>query len=164
MDHGDELKRILGIPDWRHLSREKVVDLMSTMDEVTARRFLEKFPEAARLVTDTTTVLGEMHEATLASNDKSQDEVMREWQAVGAAIDSQLQRDDLDPDQRDRLIDRRFLAAERLTEADGRNKAFLDRLDHRKTLFAVVLAGTVITLAAGGKAILQNRSLLSRMS
>ncbi|WP_346540087.1 transposase [Micromonospora sp. DPT] len=151
MDHGDELKRTPGIPE-------------STMDEDTARRFQKKFPEAARLVTDTTTALGEMHRATLASNDKSQDQVMREWQAVGAAIDTQLQRDDLDPDQRDRLIDRRFRAAERLAEADGRNKAFLDRLDHRKTLFAVALAGTVITLAAGGKAIFQNRSLLTRMS
>ncbi|MEU4554343.1 hypothetical protein [Micromonospora violae] len=140
------------------------MDLVSNMDEDTARMFLERFPEAARLVTDTTTALGEMHQATLASNDKSQDQVMREWRAVGAGIDAQLQRDDLDPDQRDRLIDQRFLAAERLTEADGRNKAFLDRLDHRKTLFALVLAGTVITLAAGGKAIIQNRSPLIRMS
>ncbi|MFJ2081311.1 hypothetical protein ACIOBK_02080 [Micromonospora chokoriensis] len=146
------------------MTGEVHMDLVSTMDEDTARMFLEKFPEAARLVTDTTTALGEMHQATLASNDKSQDQVMREWQAVGAGIDAQLQRDDLGPDQRERLIGQRFLAAERLTEADGKNKAFLDRLDHRKTLFALVLAGTVITLAAGGKAIFQNRSLLSRMS
>ncbi|MER5458048.1 hypothetical protein ABT008_25065 [Micromonospora sp. NPDC002389] len=146
------------------MTGEVHMDLVSTMDENTTRVFLEKFPEAARLVTDTTTSLGEVHQATLASNDKSQDQVMREWQAVGAGIDAQLQRDDLDPDQRDRLIGQRLLVAERLTEADGRNKAFLDRLDHRKTLFAVVLAGTVITLAASGKAVLQNRSLLSRLS
>ncbi|MEU5669060.1 hypothetical protein ABZ749_01555 [Micromonospora sp. NPDC047753] len=146
------------------MTGEVHMDPVSTMDEDTARMFLEKFPEAARLVTATTTALAEVHQATLASNDRSQDQVMREWQAVGAAIDAQLQRDDLDPDQRDRLIDQRFLAAQRLTEADGRNKAFLDRLDDRKTLFAVVLAATAITLAAGGKAILQNRSLLSRIS
>ncbi|MEV1013207.1 hypothetical protein AB0I89_26685 [Micromonospora sp. NPDC049801] len=167
MDVGgeDEVKRLLGITDWRGLSKEKFrqfVAMMPDMDKETRIKLIEQLPEVMRFAAEVVAGMTKVHDATLAANEGSQARVQQTWDEIRATISAQLDRDDLDTDGRVALADRLILIGDRQAEADARNKTYLDRWDSKRTLGLLAAAVILTTLAAGGKTALQNGSLLRR--
>lgn len=49
----ESTKKAMGIPDWRHVSKDKVIELVSSLqslDKDTAKELIQKFPRLADLV------------------------------------------------------------------------------------------------------------------
>jgi len=167
MDIGsdDAAKRLLDITDWRNLSKEKFlqfVAMVPDMDKEVRMKLIEQLPEVMRLAAETTTGLGKVHDSTLSSNDKSQDQVHEAWREIRVTIAAQLERDDLGSDERKALNEQLIQTGERQAEADSKNKTYLDRWDNRKTFSIFAAAVILTTLAVGGKTAFQNGSLVRR--
>jgi hypothetical protein len=161
----DEAKRLLGVTDWRGLSRKKFlqfVAMMPDMDKETRIKLIEQLPEVMRFAAEAVAGMTKVHDATLIANEQSQARAQQTWDEIRATISAQLDRDDLDPAGRVALVDRLIVTGERQAAADARNKTYLDRWDSKKTLGILAAAVVLTILAAGGKTALQNGSLLRR--
>ncbi|MDM4722797.1 hypothetical protein QTQ03_25530 [Micromonospora sp. WMMA1363] len=99
----DEVKTALGIDNWRKLSKDHVLQLVAMMpdfDKDVRLAVLKQLPELQKIVGKAMTAARKVHEATLASNDKSQENDYQGRREARASIIAQLERDDLDPQTR----------------------------------------------------------------
>ena len=161
----EDVKKVLDIDTWRHLSKEKVFQLVAMMPEMekdVQLKIIEQLPELTKLSVKAMTTLRRVHESTLSSNEKSQEHVHRAFQEARATITAQLQRDDLDPETRRHLSDLLVQTADKESAKDTENKSFLDRLVNKTTVGVAAAAILVTVVAAGGKAALQNGEALRK--
>lgn len=153
----DDVKTALGIDNWRKLSRDHVLQLVAMMpdlDKDVRLAVLKQLPELQKILVKAMTTVRKMHEATLASNDKSQENDYQGRREARASIIAQLERDDLDPETRRHLNDLLMQLSDKDAEKDSENKRYLDRWMTKATIgvaAAVVLTGVAI----GGKVGLQ---------
>lgn len=126
----DEAKalRMLDIPDFRHLSKEKAVQLVSMLDRVdpsVAMAVLEQYPQFAKIVLETFTSWKESVAKALEENGKISHETVA---AVGAAINhlgALLAREDISENERAQIADRMIELAKLARDIDKTNKDFI---------------------------------------
>ena len=160
----EDVKKVLDIETWRNLSKEKVfqlVAMMPEMDKEVQLKVLEQLPEITRLAVKTMTTARKVHESTLSSNEKSQENVHRGYQETRAAIIAELQRDGLDTETRRHLVGLLMQTADKESAKDSENKHFLDGLVNKTTL-GVAAALVLTAVAAGAKVALQNGNPLRK--
>lgn len=137
----DEAKalKILDIPDFRHLNKEKAVQLVSMLDRVdpsVAKAVLEQYPQFAKIVMETLTNWKESVAKALEENGKITHETMM---AINAAINhlgSLLARDDISGEERAQIADKMIELAKLAHDVDKSNKDFI--------LKALGIAGGVV--------------------
>lgn len=161
----EDVKNVLGIDTWRNLSKDKVFQLVAMMPEIDKDiqlKIIEQLPEITKIAVKVMTTVRKVHDATLSSNEKSQEHVHQGYQEVRAAYIAQLERDDLDPETRRYLNEYLMQTADKDYAKDSENKHYLDRWASRAALGAA--AAVVLTaVAVGGKVALQNRDALPKL-
>ncbi|MEV4519288.1 hypothetical protein ACGFKZ_10190 [Micromonospora tulbaghiae] len=161
----EDVKKVLDIDTWRNLSKEKVFQLVAMMPEMEKEvqlKIIEQLPELTKLAVKAMTVVRKVHESTLSSNEKSQENVHKGYQEARAAIIAQLERGDLDPETRRHLNELLMQTADKESAKDSENKHFLDRLVNKTTLGVAVAAVVLTAVATGGKVALQNGDALRK--
>jgi hypothetical protein len=160
----EDAKRELGIDTWRNLSKDKVLQFVAMMPEIDNEvqlRIIEQLPEITKLAVKVMSAVRKAHESTLSSNEKSQGNVHRGYQEARAAIIAQLQRDDLNPDERRYLNEILMQTADKESAKDSENKHYLDRWINRVALGAAA-AAVLTAVAVGGKVALQKGDALRK--
>ena len=145
----------LGIPDFRHMTKEKVVGFVSMlphMDPEVAKKALEQFPEFAKTALAITEGLKAEVEALVASNATNTQEFNRACLSILDSLKGELSREGLSEEARANIIDQMLQVASLMSEKDTENKAFHAGLAKCVCFFRVFL---VISMAAllGAKAI-----------
>ncbi|MGW6540530.1 hypothetical protein ACWGBV_03440 [Streptomyces sp. NPDC055051] len=123
-----EVKRKLGIPDWRGLSKEKVLKFAAAMPEMATEvrlKLIEQFPAFKDLGKANIDAVTQAHKSTLTANDNSQNQFHKASQDHRDALRAGLGRDDLSWEQRDALHDRFERNVRQASEKDSENKQFL---------------------------------------
>lgn len=142
MDEKQVLKK-LDIPDFRHLSKDKAMQLasmISEMDPEVAKKALEQFPDFARSCTD---ALGEYKgviEEAFKQSKEGAERVFAMCDAIMAALGKMLEEDDLTFEQRMAVVKEMKEVADIVA---------LQEREHRHFVMAGAkyFAGGVITLA-----------------
>ncbi|MEU0028528.1 hypothetical protein [Streptomyces sp. NPDC006335] len=122
------LKRKLGIPDWRNLSKDKVLKFAAAMPEMATEvrlKLIEQFPAFKDLAKADIDAVTEAHKSTLAANENSQNHFYQASQDQRDALRADLGRDDLSWEQREALHDRLDQNVRRVSEKDSESKQFL---------------------------------------
>ncbi|MFD9394096.1 hypothetical protein ACFWBB_26180 [Streptomyces sp. NPDC060000] len=147
------VKRKLAIPNWRNLSKDKVLKFAAAMPEMATElrlELIEQFPAFKDLSKADIDAVTEAHKSTLAANENSQNHFYRASQDQRDALQADLSRDDLSWAQREALHDRLDRNVGRVSEKDSENKQFLGA-----GMKLVVAAGAVALWASvvfvGGK-------------
>ena len=152
----DDVKKALAIREWRDLSAEQFFQLAAMMPQIdkdVQPKILDQLPEIAKIAIKQSTEIRKVHESTLASNDRSQDQVHSAYREVRAAYAAQLQEDDLDPEVRMYLNGLIMQTADKQSAKDSENKPFLERTFVKATLS--IAAGIAAVAVIAGRALLQ---------
>ena len=136
----------LGITDFRHMTKEKVVKFASMlpyMDPGVAKKALEQFPAFKDLASDTVVELGNIVEKALNENATSQNAYYNVCNSIIASLQEELKQEALTSEDRDRIENKMIEVARMIGEKDSENKKFLVKL-----VTIVGFAGIAITAIA----------------
>lgn len=139
--------RKLGISDFRHLSKEKAIQLVSMLDRVdpeVAKKALEQYPQFAKVGIQALVDWKETVGNALVENGKMSADIMREFDAVLSTLRSLSEDPNLDEASRLQAASLMIEVVGLVNEADKRNKEFI--------LTALKITGSVslgvLTIAA----------------
>ena len=126
----DERKalRMLNIPDFRHMTKEKAVQLVSMLDRVdpaVAKAVLEQYPEFASILLESARDWKESVGTALEENGKITRETAAAINAAISSLSGLLEREDVGEAERDSAAERMVELARLLNEVDKRNKDFI---------------------------------------
>ena len=127
----DKVLRKLDIPDFRHMTKDKVVSFVSMlpqMDPEVAKRALEQFPAFAETSLAIVNCLRENLGDIVDSNAANAAEFNARCQDALNALETLLLRDDLSDAGREQAINGIMGVLELMREFDRENKAFLKGL------------------------------------
>lgn len=154
-----EVMDALGIESWRNLSKDKVLQLVAMLPDMSAEvalEVVEKFPEFANFALSALKSLGKRHESTLVQNGLSQGNASRANQEMRAFLFAEAEKDQ--PwEQKRYLIDQAMATTSADAEKDAENKKFLDGLFGK----VAAITGGVVALGivfVGGRVLMQDAS------
>lgn len=147
----------LGIEDFRHLSKDKVMALATAlphMDPEVAKKALEQFPDFANAVRGALGDYRAVAEKALEAGKDGSKDVIATYMVVMSSLEKTLEQDDLTFDQRMEVMDRMREIADAIYKCDKDAKDFI--LEVLKGMGVVVLSASALVLAAlGGNAMIK---------
>ena len=164
MNEKQVLKK-LDIPDFRHITKDKVITLTSMLDRVdpeVARKALEQFPEFANLAREMVIEQKNVIEKAFEENAKGVEAYYAACKQILDGLRTQLEKDDLTHEERSEIIDNMLAVAENMSRKDSEDKKF--HLDAIKFFggFAAII-GVAALAALGGNAKIDIGELANRL-
>lgn len=139
--------RELGIPDFRHLTKDKVVGFVSMlpqMDPEVAKHALEQFPAFAETSLAIVNCLKDSLGAMISSNAANMAEFNARCQEALSALEAELKREDLSDEGRKLIINGILGIIEAISQKDSEDK------EHHRSLFLQVAGVCVIVVLSLG--------------
>lgn len=153
--------RKLDIPDFRHMTKDKVVQfasLLPNMDPEVAKKALEQFPEFKDMTIEIVNQLRQTMEKSVDSNNRSQDAFYSACDEVISILNEELQKDNLTSEDENRIRGSIIHVLEMMNEKDSENKKFLLGLVKTAGATACTLLLTT-AVVLGGKGELPIKSI-----
>lgn len=151
-----EVKDALGLPDWRHLRKDHVLQLMSMLSDMDSRvalNILGQLPDIAIFARVAMEDVAKGHDATLSSNARSM-ELLHEVQMARLGLLTGELSKDVSPEERLYLVNEVREVHVAAMAKDTENKRFLSEQFHKRLMGAlagaVALAGVVFAAAKAG--------------
>jgi hypothetical protein len=149
----EAVKKALGISSFRELSREKMLAFAAAMPDMANEvrlKLIEQLPSFQKFALDAVSTVERTFDSTLLANEHSQDQATQAFAEVRGLIKGELDRDDLDEDHRQFLIQSALSTAESQALIDSENKHFL--AGQLKTVGATAaVAITAAIVLVGGR-------------
>ena len=142
----DQVKDYLNIPDFRHITRDKLIEFVSTipdMDKEVAIKAIEQFPEFTGYAKVLVSHYKLMCDAILKENGSSVQAAMAGYKQTLDVL-SDLAKEDLSPADKRFFAERMVEVADKMAALDTSNKSFLSGVVKYITGFA---GGTLIICA-----------------
>jgi len=147
----------LGIEDFRHLTKAKVIHLASMlnqMDPEVAKKALEQFPEFSKTLSEMAHEYRDTLERAVSSNNESVQTYYGICKSIIDSLQKELENENLSFEERKYIIEQMKDIAQMVGEKDSENKKFLASM---VAIGAVVLtaAAAFLAQALGGNTNLQ---------
>lgn len=142
----------LGIEDFRHLTKDKVITMASMLDKMdpeVAKKALEQFPEFAATTKEMLMEYKEILDKGLESNQKSVQAYYDTCNSTIASLQKQLEDENLSFEDKRYIIDRMLEVSKMMGEKDSENKKIIATLAVIGATAACV-ATAVLASAIGG--------------
>lgn len=134
----------LDIPDFRHLSKEKIMtffSMLSNMDPEVAKKAIEQFPSYADAVKEVVSEYMTFFTKALSDNNESVQAYYSICNAILKQLSKMLEKDELSFEEKSYIIEKMMEIESRVNEKDTENKR------HRLRICAFVATGFVIVIA-----------------
>ena len=144
----------LGIQDFRHLTKSKVINLVSMLDKMdpdVAKKALEQFPEFAQTCKEMLLEYKDTLDKGMSSNDKSIQTVYDTYNTIIVSLQKQLDNENLSFEEKKYIIEQMKEIADKVDKKDTENKQWITGM---VALAAATALGVVVSLASslGGNA------------
>lgn len=142
----------LGIEDFRHLSKDKVIDFVSmipNMDPEVAKAAIEQFPEFASTMRSIMVDYKQELETALKQNDDSVKAYYDACNKILDSLDKLLNDPELSTDEKMQIVEKMQEIQRMMGEKDTENKKHLRDMLAIASVVVVTIAGTAITLLGG---------------
>lgn len=149
-----DLLKLLDIPSFRHMSKDKLVSFVSALPEIdpeVAKKALEQFPDFASAMVEITGRYKEIIDKCLEGSDADTATLLAACSAINESIQRELEKNGLTFEERERLIDKSIQVVQMMRETDADNKRFRAHVIRAATIAFGIAVGVLIT-ALGGKA------------
>lgn len=143
----------LGIEDFRHLTKDKVVKMASMLDKMdpeVAKKAIEQFPNFSNTMKEILSEYKLTLDKALDSNDESVKSYYDSCDAIISVCQKELEKDNLTFEQRREIVDQMILVARMKGEKDSENKKFIATLAVAG-LAAIGMTAAALLTALGGK-------------
>lgn len=147
----------LGIEDFRHLTKAKVITLASMIDKMdpeVAKKALEQFPEFAKTISEMLKEYKQILDKALDSNSESMKSYYDICNSIIESLKEELKDQELSFEERKFIIEQMKDVANMVGEKDTENKRFLASLSIIGGVVVAAIAGAVAA-ALGGKTSLE---------
>lgn len=155
MSNEEDVKKAMGIVDWRHASKDKILDLASSLqnlDKDTAIELLQKFPRLADVIESGQNSFWKLQDRVVSSNESSGKDLSEAFSDQRRMLEEELKRPGLSDDERRQLRDEYKENVDKQAAKDSDNKKFLENMQKNAIVvvgLGIAVAGTV--LGAKGK-------------
>ena len=142
----------LGIDDFRHLSKEKVIEFVSlvpNMEPEVAIAAIEQFPEFSSVMKSIMIDYKQEIESALNQNDDTVKKYYNACDKILDSLDKLLDDTDLDLNEKMQIIDKMQEVQKMMDEKDSENKKFIRDVLTIAGVVIVTVAGTAISLLGG---------------
>lgn len=142
----------LGIDDFRHLSKEKVIEFVSlvpNMEPEVAKAAIEQFPEFYSVMKSIMIDYKQEIESALNQNDDTVKKYYNACDKILDSLDKLLDDTDLDLSEKIQIIDKMQEVQKMMDEKDSENKKFIRDVLAIAGVVIVTVAGTAISLLGG---------------
>lgn len=142
----EEVKKELGIVDFRTITKDKIiqfVSLMPKLDKELAIKIIEQFPSYATMATSMVTNLIDMCNNALSNSKITEKEAIEAYKYVLETIRMELEDEEVTPEEKAKYNNQMIEVADKISEIDVRNKKWLENVVKYCTSAACV------TLAVG---------------
>lgn len=126
-----ELKKELGIADFRHMSKDKLLTFASNIDKLdpeVAKAIIGQFPEFKSYMLSLVDVFKEQTNKLMESGDKVDKNVFDAMQSIINALTYELQNTELNAEQRNKCEDMLMELAKMCVSLDEKHKNFLNNV------------------------------------
>lgn len=148
----EKVLKKLKIKDFRHLSKEKVVDFISMlpeMDPEVAKAAIGQFPEFTSMVKSITADYKDQIKELSKSNDDSMKSCYEAAKNILKALDKMLKNKDLSYDEKMEIITKMQEIQKMMNEKDSENKKFIRDIASIAGVVIIAVAGAAATLLGG---------------
>lgn len=152
----EKVLKKLNIPDFRHLTKGKVIAMASLLDRMNpevAKKALEQFPEFARTMKEMLSDYRKTLDGILQQNGESNKAYYESCQAVIASLQRQLEDENLSFEDRKYVIEKMMEISSSMEKKNSEDKAFLRSL-------ALIAGGIVLGLAGIAASVLGGNTLI----
>lgn len=142
----------LGIKDFRHLSKDKVVEFISMipdMDPEVAKAAINQFPEFANTMQSIMVDYKQEIELALKNNEDSMKACYDASKSILKSLDRMLEGDDLTHEEKMQIIEKMQEIQKMMNDKDSENKRFVRDITSIAALVAVVVVEATTTLLGG---------------
>ena len=149
----------LGITDFRHMTKDKVVKFASMlpyMDPEVAKKALEQFPAFKYLASDLVTQYKGIVDKAIDDNEISQKAFYDACNSIIQSLQKELEDDEITSDERERIEDKMIKVAQMIGEKDSENKGFLLKCLGIGALVITVVGGAAAAILGSNTQISQN--------
>lgn len=150
----EEVKKRLGINDFRHLDKKTVVKFMSMipdMDPEVAMKAIEQFPQLVNLALDYAKEFKANYEAGLKANDKSSQATLAIINSIVDALSKELQQEDRTEEERKEIRDQLMQLGQLTAQIHRDDQNFiLKGLGMFASIAGAVVLGAAAVLGANG--------------
>ena len=149
-----DLLKLLDIPSFRHMSKDKLVSFVSALPEIdpeVAKKALEQFPNFTSAMVEITGRYKEIIDKCLEGSDADTTTLLAACSAINESVQRELEKDELTFEERTRLIDKSIQVVQMMREIDADNKRFRLQVANIASVVLFCISGLLIT-ALGGKA------------
>lgn len=156
LDEAKALKK-LGIPDFRHMTKDKVVEFASMLPKMNpevAKAVLQQFPNFKELASELISEYKSAVDKAMESNEQSQDSFYKTCDSIINALQSELMLDSIDSEERARIEEKMIEVARMVSEKDSENKKFILKIMGKLSI-------AICVTAAAAAAVLGSSSKLS---
>ena len=118
----------LGISDFRHLTKAKVINLASmleNMDPEVAKKALDQFPDFSKVSKELLLEFNDTLKKVLESNDKSMQNVYNVYNSIIISLQKELENENLSFEQKKYIIEKMNDIADKIGKKDSENKKWL---------------------------------------
>ena len=136
----------LGIPDFRHMSKDKIIQFASMlpkMDPEVAKKAFEQFPEFAKTATDIVSYYKEIVYKGFDENSASVNSFYAMCDAINETLKEQLKDESLSFEEKSIIIDKMIELAHMKADKDTENKKFIVDVIGKVTLGVGIAIGAV---------------------
>lgn len=151
-----EVLQQLNIPDFRHVSKDKVItfaSMLQNMEPEVIKKALDQFPEFAKMTLEALKDYNGVIEKTLDANSESSKNCFEIYNEVINALKSCLAKDELPFEEKKYYIDKMMEISKMAESRDSENKGFN---------WKAIMAGTLafFTLVGLGSSILGGNTII----
>lgn len=149
----------LGIDDFRHLTKDKVITMASMLDKMdpeVAKKAIEQFPEFAHTMKDILHDYKQTLDKTLEENGESVKSYYSSCDAIISSLQKELDKEKLSFDEKKYIIDKMIEVNKMKGDKDSENKKFLATMAAVGVAAVGVVSGVLAATLGGNTKIEMN--------
>ncbi len=145
-----EVLQELGIPDFRYLTKDKVITMASMLDKMepdVAKKVLEQFPQYSSTIKEILFEYQKSLDKVSESNKTSVQSYYNSCHSIIETLQKLLDKEDLSFEQRQYICDKMVEVTDKMSQKDSENKNFLLKIGELGALVAsvaFVVVGSVL--------------------
>ena len=127
----EQVKKKLNIPDFRHLTRDKLIEFVSAipdMDQEVAIKIIEQFPAFSEQAKVMMHYYSALCDAVLKENSENSQTVLEGYRKTLDTLGDLVESDDIDISDRRYFAEKMVEVADKMAAYDASNKEFLSKL------------------------------------
>lgn len=142
----------LGIPDFRHMTKDKVIkfaSMLPRMDPAVAKEAIDQFPQFKEMASELTDALKDMADKAFKSSEESQKYFYEACNNAIATLNKELDDDEIDAVERERIRNHIIQVLQMIGDKDSEHKDLVRNIVNTAVLGVGFIAISAIGILGG---------------